>query len=91
MTLTYGLFIQAFQEELSNHSMVNMILEMDLEDPAIDETIRDWVKVRKPLSYGCTEIVEQTNTFMFLFFSLNCLPITKCSVFVKLRHDFFVT
>jgi len=36
---------QAFQEELSNYSMVNMILEMDLEDPAIDETIRDWVKV----------------------------------------------
>ncbi|XP_074624754.1 dystrophin-like isoform X2 [Acropora palmata] len=34
-----------FQEELSNYSMVNMILEMDLEDPAIDETIRDWVKV----------------------------------------------
>ena len=25
--------------------MVNMILDMDLEDPAIDETIRDWVKV----------------------------------------------
>lgn len=36
---------QGFQEELSNYSMVNMILEMDLEDPAIDETIRDWVKV----------------------------------------------
>ncbi|XP_067049827.1 dystrophin-like [Acropora muricata] len=36
---------EAFQEELSNYSMVNMILEMDLEDPAIDETIRDWVKV----------------------------------------------
>lgn len=27
--------------------MVNMILDMDLEDPAIDETIRDWVKVGK--------------------------------------------
>lgn len=25
--------------------MVNMILDVDLEDPAIDETIRDWVKV----------------------------------------------
>ncbi|XP_078374994.1 dystrophin-like isoform X3 [Oculina patagonica] len=36
---------QTFQEDLANHSMVNMILDMDLEDPAIDETIRDWVKV----------------------------------------------
>jgi len=36
---------QKFQEELANHSMVNMILDVDLEDPAIDETIRDWVKV----------------------------------------------
>ncbi|XP_022785545.1 utrophin-like isoform X2 [Stylophora pistillata] len=36
---------KTFQEDLSNHSMVNMILDMDLEDPAIDETIRDWVRV----------------------------------------------
>ncbi|XP_058967140.2 spectrin beta chain, erythrocytic isoform X3 [Pocillopora verrucosa] len=35
---------KTFQEDLSNHSMVNMILDMDMEDPAIDETIRDWVK-----------------------------------------------
>jgi len=25
--------------------MANMILDMDLEHPALDETIRDWVKV----------------------------------------------
>ncbi|XP_073238321.1 uncharacterized protein [Porites lutea] len=36
---------QAFQEELSNYSMANMILDMDLEHPALDETIKDWVKV----------------------------------------------
>lgn len=30
--------------------MVNMILDMDMEDPAIDETIRDWVKVSDNLS-----------------------------------------
>lgn len=35
---------------MSNHSMVNMILDMDMEDPAIDETIRDWVKVSDNLS-----------------------------------------
>ena len=41
------LFIQTFQGELSNYSMANMILNLDLEDPAIDDTIRDWVKVGK--------------------------------------------
>ena len=38
--------------------MVNMILEMDLEDPAIDETIRDWVKVRDTLV-----LKQKTETF----------------------------
>jgi len=32
--------------------MVNMILDLDLEDPAIDETIRDWVKVRRYPDFG---------------------------------------
>ncbi|CAH3126447.1 unnamed protein product, partial [Porites lobata] len=36
---------QVFQEELSNYSMANVILDMDLEHPALDENIRDWVKV----------------------------------------------
>ncbi|CAH3126441.1 unnamed protein product, partial [Porites lobata] len=36
---------QAFQEELSNYSMANMVMDMDLEHPALEENIRDWVKV----------------------------------------------
>ncbi|CAH3030450.1 unnamed protein product, partial [Porites evermanni] len=37
---------QAFQDELSNYSMANMVLDMDdLDQPALDENIRDCVKV----------------------------------------------
>ena len=32
--------------------MANMVLDMDLEHPALDENIRDWVKVFSTLK-GC--------------------------------------
>ena len=31
-------------QDLSDHSMVNVILEMDMEDTVLDENTRDWVK-----------------------------------------------